>query len=258
MPGGTAYYFSLAMATLGARVAVITKLAGEDAHLADELQRNNITAFVQDSPSTTAFTNVYPRHFDGRQQFVTGIARPFRSGDVEGVSAPVFHLGPLTRADIPLDVLRLLAERATVSLDVQGYLRDVRGTDARVELTDWADKEAALPLVGILKADEAEARVLTGETELKKMALKLAGYGPREVIITRGGRGSLVYSEGELCTVPAFPPRRLADPTGCGDTYMAGYLYLRSRGQSLQKAGEFAARTATAKLEKGGPLLRLD
>ena len=50
-----------------------------------------------------------------------------------------------------------------------------------------------------------------------------------------------------------LPPGKLVDPTGCGDTYMAGYLFLRQKTDDLQKVGEFAARTASSKLASYGP-----
>jgi sugar/nucleoside kinase (ribokinase family) len=43
------------------------------------------------------------------------------------------------------------------------------------------------------------------------------------------------------------------DATGCGDTYMAGYLYCRAKGLNLQESGEFAAAMATLKIESSGP-----
>jgi len=45
----------------------------------------------------------------------------------------------------------------------------------------------------------------------------------------------------------------LEDPTGCGDTYMAGYLYQRLKGTDPERAGRFAAAMAALKLEGAGP-----
>jgi len=258
MPGGTAYYASLAMKSLGMDVAVVTKVSEEDRGLLDRLHREGITVFSSESPRTTTFVNTYPAGMERREQRVAGTALPFTLRDVDDIPARVFHLGPLTRSDIPLEVLASLSARGTVSLDAQGFLREVAeagesGGDVR--LTDWPDKEAALPLVHILKTDEDEARTLSQEQDLRRMALKLSEYGPAEVIITRGARGSIIYSQERFHTIPAFPPRSLVDPTGCGDTYMAGYLFMRRTADNPQEIGEFAARTATAKLERSGPLV---
>ncbi len=50
-----------------------------------------------------------------------------------------------------------------------------------------------------------------------------------------------------------MPSQVVADATGCGDTYMAGYLSQRMKGADLQEAGEFAAAMASLKMESPGP-----
>ncbi len=244
MPGGTAYYAPLAMRYLGSHVAVVTKLSKESKGLLDRLHQEKIAVFVRESPRTTTFMNIYPEGMEGRQQRVDSIAQPFTVEDVEGIEARVFHLGPLTRDDIPLEVIASLAARSIVSLDVQGFVREIDGggsSEGEVRLTDWPDKDEALPLVSILKTDEEEARILSDELDLRRMALRLSEFGAREVIITRGSRGSLICSAGQFYEIPAFSPGTLVDPTGCGDTYMAGYLFRRQTVDDLREVGEFAA-----------------
>jgi sugar/nucleoside kinase (ribokinase family) len=65
--------------------------------------------------------------------------------------------------------------------------------------------------------------------------------------------GSLIYAEGEFYQIPAYPPRDVVDATGCGDTYMAGYLYKKSQGATYYDAGCYAAAMCTLKLEASGP-----
>ena len=73
------------------------------------------------------------------------------------------------------------------------------------------------------------------------------------MIITLGSRGSVVYHGDVFYSIPAYPPVAVIDATGCGDTYMAGYLYRRSQGATVQEAGEFAAAMATLKIQTSGP-----
>ncbi len=254
MPGGTAYFLPIALKSLGMNVSVITKIGKEETPLLNKLEKEKIPVFLRESPRTTAFTNIYSRELDNREQKVSDIALPFTTKDVENIHSRIFHLGPLTKGDIPLDVLRSLSERSKISLDVQGFLRSIDQKSGKVRLTDWQEKEEALPLVSILKADEEEARVLSQEEDLKGMAVKLSGYGPEEVIITCGSKDSLIYSKGKFYSISSFTPRKLADPTGCGDTYMAGYLFSRQKTDDLREVGEFAARIASLKLENYGPL----
>ena len=53
--------------------------------------------------------------------------------------------------------------------------------------------------------------------------------------------------------IPAYAPKEVVDATGCGDTYVLGYLYMRNKGASYEEAGCFAAAMSTIKLEKSGP-----
>lgn len=256
MPGGTAYYASLAMKSLGASVAVVTKVAPEDDYLLGQLRGEGIAVFVGETNRSTAFENVYPDSLASRTQRVAAIATPFTLDDLAGISAGVYHLGPLTAGDIPLEVVAALAERSPLSLEAQGFLRSAFPGDEPVRLTTWPEMAAVLSLVTYLKVDEVEAGVLTGERDAAGMAARLAEYGPSEIIVTGGARGSLVWHQGRAHRIPAYPVAQPVDPTGCGDTYFAGYLVARRRGRTLEDAGHAGARAASAKLAVHGPLPR--
>ncbi len=253
-PGGTGYYTSIALSRLGLKVAVLTKVAENDrAGLLRELSMNEIAIFSQDTKATSAFENAYNEGDpDTRVQQIRSVGAPFSPEDVEGITATSFHVGPLTNRDIPVQLLKQLATRARiVSLDVQGMLRPARKGPVSEE--DWPEKIAGLACVDILKANEKEALVLSGRKVVDRAASALASLGPKEVIITVGSRGSLIYAEHALHRIPCCSPRKIEDPTGCGDTYMAGYLYQRLKGTDPEMAGRFAAAMATLKLEGSGP-----
>ena len=146
----------------------------------------------------------------------------------------------------------MLSQKGKVSLDVQGYLRKVE--NEKVYSVDWPDKKKALQYVDILKANEPEMEALTGCTDAKQAAIVLFEWGVKEIVITLGSRGSLIYDGADFYLIPAFKPvTDVVDATGCGDTYMAGYLYQKIKGSGFQFAGEFAAAMATLKIESSGP-----
>jgi sugar/nucleoside kinase (ribokinase family) len=118
---------------------------------------------------------------------------------------------------------------------------------------DWADKREALQYIDILKANEHETEVLTGSKDIREGARILADWGVKEVVLTLGSMGSVIYTGGVFYNIPAYKPSAVVDATGCGDTYMAGYLYQRIKGASFQQAGEFAAAMASFKIESSGP-----
>jgi len=255
-PGGTAYYTALALKRLGLTVAVVTKGAKRDRHhLLRELTREKVAIFWKDGQMTSSFENIYRGPgLDTRTQVLRGAGTPFSAEDVTRLSAWAFHFGPLVKQDIPLKVLKQAAEKAQiVSLDVQGMVRPARL--GMITQEDWADKKKWLECVHILKADETEAFILSGQRDMDRAAAVLASFGPREVVITLGSRGSLIYVEQKLHRIPSWTPKKLEDPTGCGDTYMAGYLYERLRETTPETAARFASAMAALNLESPGPFM---
>lgn len=251
MPGGVAYYLPIALRSLGASVCLITKLAEKDESLLNDLVESNVDIVCSKSEETTTFENIYLGGSNSRIQKVKRVAQSFTTADVPNVSARIFHLGPLTKEDIPLEILRILSKRSRISLDVQGFLRRVQRQG--IKSTDWEEKDEGLTYVKILKADKAEAEILSKEKDVRKAAVKLSQYGIDEIVITLGSQGSLIYSQAKFHCIPSFRPRRMVDATGCGDTYMAGYIYKRLKACNINEAGRFAAAVASLKLQESGP-----
>ena len=167
------------------------------------------------------------------------------------MDAKIYHLGSLLADDFSLEVIKYLSSKGVLSVDVQGYLREVQGE--QVVAVDWPEKVEALAYIDILKANEKEMAVLTGCTDPREAALKLAGWGVKEVLLTLGSEGSVIYADGKFFDIPAYPPEQIVDATGCGDTYMTGYLYMRNKGASYYEAGCFAAAMCSIKLAASGP-----
>ncbi|MFQ5538790.1 MAG: PfkB family carbohydrate kinase [Candidatus Binatia bacterium] len=251
LPGGVAQYCSIACKNLRSKVYVITKCAEKDNILLNDLRKEDIPICHRKSDTTTTFENTYLEGGIIRKQKVDSVAAPFRTDDIPDISARIFHVGPLTREDVPVEVLRGLSKKSKISLDIQGYVRKVdRG---KVRHVDWKEKDEGLTYVNILKGDESEVRILSGEQDLERAAVRLSKYGVDEIIITCGNKGSFVYAEGKLYPIPIFIPKRIVDATGCGDTYMAGYIFKRLKSTTVEEAGRFAAAIATLKLEGYGP-----
>jgi sugar/nucleoside kinase (ribokinase family) len=252
MAGGTAFYFSNAVSRLDIRYKLITALAPADMPSVYALEEKGIDVTVLPSAHTVFFENIYSGNQDHRTQRVVRQADPFTAAQLAGIEAGVFHLGPLLAGDIPVEVIRALAEKGKVSLDAQGYLREVK--DQKVLAIDWCDKIGGLQYIHTLKVNEYEMAVLTRQDDVRKGAQILHGWGVKEVVITLGSMGSVIYADQTFHTIPAYiPTTSVVDATGCGDTYMAGYLYQRIKGASFQEAGEFAAAMATLKIEGSGP-----
>ncbi|MDD4534956.1 MAG: carbohydrate kinase family protein, partial [Prevotella sp.] len=98
-----------------------------------------------------------------------------------------------------------------------------------------------------------EMRVITNSDDPRTVARQLADLGVREVVITFGDYGSLIYADNRFFEIPAYTPKKVVDATGCGDTYSTGYLYCRLQGMGYEESGKFAAAMCTLKLEHSGP-----
>ena len=251
MAGGTAFYFSNAIRNMDARFLLVTAIAQNEMNFVSDLREKGIEVKVLPSTHTVFFENIYLENQDHRTQRVLQKADPFEVEPLLPVNALVFHLGPLLADDISLVLIKTLSLKGSVSLDVQGYLRDVQNEN--VCAIDWPDKMEALQYVTILKANEYEMNMLTGCSDIRKGAKILADWGVKEVVITLGSMGSVILKDGFFYDIPAYKPLAVTDATGCGDTYMAGYLYQRMKGAGIQEAGEFAAAMATKKIESSGP-----
>ncbi len=254
LPGGVVYYAGIAFRSLGLETVIITKAAKDDAdEILGKLREIGVKIYCSASGVTTVFENEYSGNaLEFRNQKVQSIAAAFDPRDLGPVRAKTFHLGPLTNGEMSVGFLEAVSERGgRVFLDVQGFLRKIE--DGKVRLVDWPDKREALAHVDVLKVNLAEAQILSGEEDSERAARKLAELGPEEVILTCGSKGSLVFAGGHLYDIPAYPPRIVTDPTGCGDSYGAGYIFHRLRSDDIGAAGRFAAALATLNLECRGP-----
>lgn len=251
MPGGTSFYFSKALQKADVKYALVTALATSELGVVSELRNSGVEVYALPSEHSVYFENIYSHNQNNREQNVLQKASPFDVPAMPDIDAQIYHLGPLLSDDISLELLKLLATKGQVSLDIQGYLRYVK--DKKVLYKDWADKREALPYVSILKANEFEMEVLTGKSKVQEGAKYLADMGVKEVIITLGSHGSVIYTQGQFHKIPAFTPTAVVDATGCGDTYMAGYLSKKIAGADVEEAGEFGAAMATINIEASGP-----
>lgn len=253
MPGGTSYYFSHGIRHLehAENYKLVTALAPSEYQSVDEIRALGVQVKVIPSRHTVYFENTYGENQDNRTQRVLAKADPFAVEHLQDEKARYFHLGSLLSDDFPLELVKYLSNKGILSVDAQGYLREVRGE--KVFAVDWAEKLEALKHIDILKVNEHEAEVITGYTDPKQAAIQLAKWGVKEVLLTLGSLGSLIYAGGVFYKIPAYPPHEVVDATGCGDTYVMGYLYKRNQGANYMEAGCFAAAVSTLKLEASGP-----
>jgi sugar/nucleoside kinase (ribokinase family) len=251
MAGGTSFYFSNAIRNMDVSYTLVTSLALSEMPVVDKLRGKGIEVHATTGGETVYFENIYSANQDHRTQRVLQKADPFTIEQLDEIDARVYHLGPLLADDISVAFIKALAQRGKLSLDAQGYLRKVE--DKNVIAVDWPEKREALQYIHILKVNEHELEALTGITDIREGAKVLNEWGVKEVVVTLGSMGSVIYTDGVYYRIPAYKPSEVIDATGCGDTYMAGYLFQRAKGKGFQESGEFAAAMASFKIESSGP-----
>lgn len=256
MAGGTSFYFSYAINQLPKDVtfSLVTAMDPTEKEPVEKMLKAGIDVSMNASRNTVFFENIYGTNQNERKQRVLAKADPFTIQQLEHVDAKVFHLGSLLADDFPTEVVEYLSRKGRVSIDVQGYLREVR--DEKVYPIDWKEKLKVLKHTYYLKVNETEMETITGLKDAHEAAKLIHAWGVTEVIITLGSEGSLVYVDDKFYEIPAYPPHEVVDATGCGDTYSAGYLYKRLQGATPTEAGKFAAAMCTIKLEHNGPFNR--
>jgi sugar/nucleoside kinase (ribokinase family) len=101
---------------------------------------------------------------------------------------------------------------------------------------------AAVAEVDCLVVNDAEIRMLTGESNLSRAARVVMEMGPRAVVAKRGEYGAALFSDsgsegGEFFALPGFPLEDVRDPTGAGDSFAGGFFgYLDGVDGDLDEA----------------------
>ena len=256
MAGGTSFYFAYAINQLPKDVtfSLVTAMDPTEKEPVEKMLQAGIDVVLYPSRNTVFFENIYGDNMNDRKQRVLAKADPFTVEQLKNVEAKVFHLGSLLSDDFSPEVVAYLSTKGRVIIDVQGYLREVR--DEKVYPIDWKDKLNVLKYTYYLKVNEIEMETITGLKDPVEAAKLIHAWGVKEVIITLGSEGSLIYVDDVFYQIPAYAPHEVVDATGCGDTYSAGYLYKRLQGATPTEAGKFAAAMCTIKLEHNGPFNR--
>ncbi len=98
--------------------------------------------------------------------------------------------------------------------------------------------------------NDYESNLLQEKTGLdtKAIAERVEAY-----LITRGPQGSEIHSRSGTLHIPAASPRRVVDPTGCGDAYRAGLIFGWMQGMDMPTTGRIASLMGALKIEHLGP-----
>ena len=86
-----------------------------------------------------------------------------------------------------------------------------------------------------LLINDGEARMLSGESNLRKAAAKILAMGPSTLVIKRGEYGAILWRGDGHFMVPGYLLEDVFDPTGAGDCFAGGFMgYLAGQGIDLK------------------------
>jgi adenosine kinase len=110
-----------------------------------------------------------------------------------------------------------------------------------------------------LRAFIGQARWVAVNDYEASLLSERTGWSPEEIatkvqalVVTRGGKGSHIYADGQCLEIPTAQVSQVADPTGCGDAYRAGLIYGLQRGLDWATTGRIASLCGAIKIEHHG------
>lgn len=82
-----------------------------------------------------------------------------------------------------------------------------------------------------LLINDSEAKMLSGETNLRRAAAKILEMGPHTLVIKRGEYGAVLFRRDGHFIAPGYLLEEVFDPTGAGDCFAGGFIgYLAGQG----------------------------
>jgi 1D-myo-inositol 3-kinase len=220
--GGSSSYSGAVLAGLGADFSVVSKV-GRDFKYAGRVAR---PARVVSHAPTTHMVDDYRSGV--RVNSTLSRCEAIAPSDLEGAAA--VGIAAAVAGEVPPETLLALRSRCRLLLcDVQGLVRRIHSdgsiTHGKLEETPFFE------LVGQLDF------LTTSRDELE--GLDLAALRRRtRVIVTEDRDGCRVLDGSNEIRLPAYPTQ-LVDPTGAGDSFLAGFAYGLSKGYDVERAARF-------------------
>jgi adenosine kinase len=197
-------------------IRVVDNVFTAQAFITTDLDANQITAFHPGAMNESHLNRV-----SDAQDVTIGIVSP------DGRDGMLAHATQFAAAEIPF------------IFDPGQGLQMFDGDELRqfVEQATW------------VTVNDYEWQVLKERTgwELGDFKQRVQG-----LIVTRGAKGSMIYTPETDLEIPAAKPATVSDPTGCGDAYRAGLLFGLMADYDWLTVGRVASLLGAIKIECHG------
>ena len=222
--GGSSTYFGIA-ASRYAKTSLIG-IVGED--FTDEYwnifkeHKIKTDSVIQEKGNTFSWGGEYNKDFSKRNTIFTklGVFKNFKPQVSEDYDKPILYLGNI-QPQLQLDVIKKIKSPHLVAADSMNLWIDL------YPKLVWE----LLSRVDIFMLNDEEAKQLTSNNDLNKIADILLSHGPEIIIIKKGSLGSLLAYKDKQINISVVPNIQVVDPTGAGDSFAGGLLgYIANNG----------------------------
>ena len=244
-PGGCAANIAYSLALLGERPRMMGTVGRDFGEYRAWLEAQGV-----DTSATIAIENEFTASFFVSTDkancqiasFYTGAMRnaralSFRDQDPESIDITIIS------PNDPEAMVKYVDECHELSIP---YIYDPSQQIIRL---DGADLTAGITGAKALITNEYELEMIKNKTGLSESRIKELA---ETLVVTLGEEGSVIYADGQEIRIPIAPPREVADPTGVGDAYRAGFIVGLLRGYSWETIGRMGSLAATYVLENPG------
>lgn len=196
-----------------------------------------------------------------REVEATLTAQAFITTDLDDNQITAFHPGAMDHShisDIPTD--------AGISIGMvspdgrQGMIQHARqfaeagipfvfDPGQGLPMFDGDDLRTFIEQASWVAVNDYEGQMLQERTGWSEQEISQRVKG---LIVTRGSKGSMIFSGDEQFSIPAVTAAEVRDPTGCGDAYRAGLLYGLLNEMSWDDAGRLGAVLGAIKIASLG------
>jgi sugar/nucleoside kinase (ribokinase family) len=126
--------------------------------------------------------------------------------------------------------------------DVRAQMNGIRlagGDTMNYWISDYRNELlATIAQWDFLLINDSEAKMLSGESNLRRAAAKILDLGPHTLVIKRGEYGAVLFRRDCHFIAPGYLLEEIFDPTGAGDCFAGGFIgYLASQGINPQNGG---------------------
>ena len=262
--GGKRAHQAVQMARLGAAVTMVGGV-GDDANGSDMLSAckaagidTSHVVISKDTPTGCAV--IVLQEIDGAMQnriiVYPGANMAIKTSDVEFLKEEVANFDLVVlQLEIPMEINELVAK----------YAYD-KGVPVFLNTAPYAPLPSTLmQYLTYVCPNETEAECLTGIAiprdgntadlpRAKAAAEKLMEQGAKNVLITLGAAGAVLYGENGEYYSPSAKGVTAVDPTAAGDSFIGGFSYAITSGMDTESALRFANYTAALTVSRMGAI----